>query len=129
MKRYALTFLLVLAAFVAISCGKDKNQWEPTNKVNPDLTQPFHKDALIIGILGVPRKVQAFYPIFNQTDVEVEIQSLLFEPMVEYDDQGVPHPRLVESIPTLENGGLVKLPNNKIQTTWVLKGGLTWRDG
>ncbi|HLD73666.1 MAG TPA: peptide ABC transporter substrate-binding protein [Bdellovibrionota bacterium] len=123
MKRYALAFLLVLAAFVAISCGSKDN---PANLLQTSNSQSTTQNQIVIGVDSGPDSLN---PLFSWSSVATEMQGLLFEPMVEYDDQGVLQPRLVESIPTIENGGLVRLPDNKIQTTWVLNEGLKWSDG
>ena len=123
MKRYALTFLLVLVASVVISCGGKDNPANPLQTSNPQSTS---QNQIVIGVDSVPDSLN---PLFSRYTVAIEMQGLVFEPMVEYDDQGVLQPRLVESIPTVENGGLVRLPDNKIQTTWMLKEGLRWSDG
>ncbi len=80
-------------------------------------------------MVGVPQEPDTLHPLFSQTMVSTEVQGLLFEGMVEYDDEWRLNPRIVESIPTLENGGLVKLSGNRIQTTWKLKEGIKWSDG
>ena len=124
MKKLVLISILFSITVFTISCGSEKGR---DNSLQNNLaSQTTTQNQLIIGIVGEP---DSLHPLFAQTMTASEIQGLLFEPMVEYDDQGILHPRLVESIPTIENGGIVKLPNNKIQTTWVLKEGLKWSDG
>ncbi|PVA12099.1 peptide ABC transporter [Pelagivirga sediminicola] len=57
---------------------------------------------------------------------DVEAASLIVEPLARLDPDGQMVPWLVQSIPTLENGGVA--PDLR-SITWRLKPGLTWSDG
>jgi peptide/nickel transport system substrate-binding protein len=57
---------------------------------------------------------------------DVEAGSLVLEPLAGFDQDGVLFPRLAESIPTVENGGVAA---DLTSITWKLKPGLVWSDG
>ena len=57
---------------------------------------------------------------------DVEAGSLVLEPLAGFDQDGVLFPRLAESIPTVENGGVAA---DLTSITWKLKPGLLWSDG
>ncbi|MBP6736810.1 MAG: peptide ABC transporter substrate-binding protein, partial [Rhodobacteraceae bacterium] len=57
---------------------------------------------------------------------DVEAGSLVLEPLAGFDQEGVLFPRLAESIPTVENGGVAA---DLTSITWKLKPGLVWSDG
>jgi peptide/nickel transport system substrate-binding protein len=57
---------------------------------------------------------------------DIEVGSLVLEPLAGYDEKGNVFPRLVESVPTVENGGFSK---DFKQITWKIKDGITWSDG
>lgn len=80
-------------------------------------------------VVGIAQEPDSLDPILLEMAAAREIQGLLFEDMVERDDQWVLQPRLVEEMPTLKNGLLKQLPGDKIQVTWRFKKGLKWSDG
>lgn len=57
---------------------------------------------------------------------DVEAGSLVLEPLAGFDQDGNLFPRLAESIPTVENGGVAA---DLTSITWKLKPGLLWSDG
>ncbi len=57
---------------------------------------------------------------------DVEVGSLVLEGLAGFNEKGEVIPRLVESIPTVENGGVSA---DLKQITWKLKPGLLWSDG
>ena len=57
---------------------------------------------------------------------DVEAASLVVEPLAGFDENGNVFPRLVESIPTVENGGVSA---DLTSITWKIKPGLLWSDG
>ena len=57
---------------------------------------------------------------------DVEVGSLVLEPLAGYDSKGVIFPRLAADIPTLANGGVSA---DQTTITWKLKDGLLWSDG
>lgn len=65
-------------------------------------------------------------PYLSGGTKEVESASLVIEPLAGFDETGNLFPRLVEGIPTVENGGVAA---DLKSITWVLKEGLVWSDG
>ncbi|WP_022703423.1 peptide ABC transporter substrate-binding protein [Pseudorhodobacter ferrugineus] len=57
---------------------------------------------------------------------DVEVGSLVLEPLAGFDEVGTIFPRLVTEIPTLENGGISE---DQTSVTWKLKEGILWSDG
>ncbi|AZL57363.1 peptide ABC transporter substrate-binding protein [Tabrizicola piscis] len=65
-------------------------------------------------------------PYLSSGTKDVETASLILEGLAGFDEKGVVFPRLAESVPTVENGGI----NAELtQITWKLKPGLLWSDG
>ncbi|MFT6931489.1 MAG: peptide/nickel transport system substrate-binding protein [Paracoccaceae bacterium] len=65
-------------------------------------------------------------PYLSGGTKEVESASLVIEPLARFDDTGTMVPWLVDTIPTVENGGVSE---DLTQITWVLSEGLEWSDG
>ena len=57
---------------------------------------------------------------------DIEAGSLVLEPLAGFNEKGELFPRLVESIPTVENGGVAA---DLTSITWKLLPGLMWSDG
>ena len=57
---------------------------------------------------------------------DVEVGSLVLEPLAGFDEVGAVYPRLVSELPSLENGGISE---DQTSITWKLKEGLLWSDG
>lgn len=57
---------------------------------------------------------------------EMEAASLVLEPLARYDETGQIVPWLVDTVPTLENGGFSE---DMTSITWVLSDGVLWSDG
>ncbi len=65
-------------------------------------------------------------PYLSGGTKEVESASLVLEPLAGFDEAGNIYPRLVDEIPSLENGGVAE---DLKSITWKLKDGLVWSDG
>jgi peptide/nickel transport system substrate-binding protein len=65
-------------------------------------------------------------PYLSGGTKEVESASLVLEPLAGFDDTGALIPRLVDEIPTVENGGVSE---DLTSITWVLSEGIVWSDG
>ena len=65
-------------------------------------------------------------PYLSSGTKDVEASSLILEGMAGFNEKGEVIPRLAESIPTVENGGVSA---DLTQITWKLKPGLLWSDG
>ena len=79
--------------------------------------------------IGISQEPDSLDPLFFQMMTSMELYGLLFEDMVERDDQWNLIPRLVTMIPSIENGLIKKLSNNRIEVTWNFKKDLKWSDG
>jgi peptide/nickel transport system substrate-binding protein len=58
-----------------------------------------------------------------------EPRFMLHQPMTLYDDQGQLQPRIVDRVPTLENGDWKMLPNGGMELTWKIRPDVRWHDG
>ena len=65
-------------------------------------------------------------PYLSSGTKDVENASIILEGMAGFDEKGVVFPRLAESVPTVENGGVSA---DLTTITWKLKPGLLWSDG
>ena len=65
-------------------------------------------------------------PYLSSGTKDVEAASLIVEGLAGFDEKGEVFPRLAESIPTVENGGISA---DLTTITWKLKPGLLWSDG
>lgn len=65
-------------------------------------------------------------PYLSGGTKELEAASLVIEPLARYDEQGNLIPWLVDSVPTVENGGVSA---DLTSITWKLSEGLLWSDG
>ncbi|MBV8074143.1 MAG: peptide ABC transporter substrate-binding protein [Candidatus Eremiobacteraeota bacterium] len=68
-------------------------------------------------------------PLFAHADaasVEQQVDRLLFEPFVDIDEQGRAIPQLLETIPSLENGGI---SHDGKTIVYKLRRGVVWSDG
>ena len=65
-------------------------------------------------------------PYLSSGTKDVETASLILEGLAGFDENGVVFARLAESVPTVENGGIIA---DLTQITWKLKPGLLWSDG
>lgn len=65
-------------------------------------------------------------PYLSSGTKDVEAASLILEGLAGFDEKGEVFPRLAESIPTVENGGISA---DLTTITWKLKPGLLWSDG
>lgn len=65
-------------------------------------------------------------PYLSGGTKEVESASLVIEPLAGFDESGNIYPRLVEDIPTVDNGGVSE---DLKSITWKLKPDLKWSDG
>lgn len=57
---------------------------------------------------------------------DVEVGSLVLEPLAGFDETGAVFPRLAAELPSLENGGISE---DQTSITWKLKEGVLWSDG
>ncbi|MEL6505432.1 MAG: peptide ABC transporter substrate-binding protein [Pseudomonadota bacterium] len=65
-------------------------------------------------------------PFLSGGTKDVESASMIIEPLARYNTKGELVPWLVDSVPTVENGGVSA---DLTSITWKLKEGITWSDG
>ena len=65
-------------------------------------------------------------PYLSRGNKDTEAAALVLEPLANYDETGELVPRLAESIPTVENGGVEA---DMTAITWKLRAGVLWSDG
>lgn len=65
-------------------------------------------------------------PYLSGGTKELEAASLVIEPLARYNQDGALEPWLVDTVPTVANGGVNA---DLTQITWKLKDGLLWSDG
>jgi len=70
--------------------------------------------------------VSIMNPYLSSGTKDVEAASLVLEGLAGFDQNGEVFPRLAESVPTVENGGISA---DLTQVTWRLRPGLLWSDG
>jgi peptide/nickel transport system substrate-binding protein len=70
--------------------------------------------------------VSILNPYLSSGTKDVEVSSLIIEPLAGFDEKGDLFPRLAAEIPTVENGGVSE---DLTTITWKLKEGLLWSDG
>jgi len=58
-----------------------------------------------------------------------EPRFMVHSPLTIYDNQAILQPRLVERIPSVENGEWKILPDGKMELTWKLRPSVRWHDG
>ena len=65
-------------------------------------------------------------PYLSSGNKDVHAASVVLEPLISFDTDGVMLPRLAAEVPSLENGGI----SEDLRTvTWRLKEGVKWSDG
>ena len=65
-------------------------------------------------------------PYLSGGTKEIEVSSIVIEPLAGFDEKGNIFPRLAADIPTVDNGGVSK---DLTTITWKLKDGVKWSDG
>ena len=66
------------------------------------------------------------FPFLSGGGKEQDTSAIVLEPLADYNPQGQIYPVLVDSVPTLDNGGFAE---DLMSITWKLKEGLLWSDG
>ncbi len=58
-----------------------------------------------------------------------EIEQVINAGLAAIDDRGIMHPRLAESVPSLENGLWKVFDDGRMETTWTVRPDARWHDG
>jgi len=115
----------------ALGCGRDSDTRATEDKTNVHsafggagaTSQPRQGGRLTIGVQQEPERLSE---ILNATAVNNLVCNLIFSKFVKYDNELHLVPDLIETIPTVENGGIS--PDHLIYT-YKLKSGVLWHDG
>lgn len=73
-----------------------------------------------------PQAVSTMNPYLSLGTKDIEVGSLVLEPLVGFDANGDIFPRLAAKVPSVENGGIAP---DYTSITWTLAPGLMWSDG
>ena len=88
-------------------------------------TPPKNQEAVI----GIAQEPDSLDPLFGEMMVGAEIRGAIFRTLAMRDHTLKLRPVLAEEIPTLENGGVERLPDGGMRTTWRIRKGYMWDDG
>jgi peptide/nickel transport system substrate-binding protein len=94
--------------------------------------QPAGKKRLVASMFSDPEGMQRLLTNPGGTGRAPgleELQELVHAGAAYLDDQEVLQPRLVDAIPSAENGLWTVLPDGRMETRWQLKPGSVWHDG
>lgn len=91
--------------------------------------RPRELKRITVGIRGTP---QVLYQKLNIGSAGLgvsEIEKLVHAGLGVQDELDILRPTLAETIPSLENGLWVLLPDGRMETTWRIRQGAEWHDG
>jgi peptide/nickel transport system substrate-binding protein len=110
--RTVLAFTFALAAALA-GCTHATGNLHPWT----------HRDTLVAGMTG---NVNTLNPILTTESFEVQVFSLIFDPLIETRPDGTDVGILAVRVPTLENGDISR---DGMRITYHLRSGVKWQDG
>src|SRR5438046_665526 len=82
---------------------------------------------ITMGIYGELTNVRS--QVMTVTPGLTEVEQVINAGLAAIDDRGVMHPRLAESIPSLENGRWKLFDDGRMETTWTIRPDARWHDG
>lgn len=120
----------VIAAIVVTACAPAASQ--PAGRdpaAGPEA--PVAPKRLSVGIMIEP---QAFRSQLSRSSLgsipgSQELEQLVNAGLTIADHQGVLHPQLAESVPSVENGLWRVFPDGRMETSWRIRPGARWQDG
>lgn len=118
--------LLMLVVLMVAACapnapGARQEQAAPASNTGPTL--------LRVGSLAADEPKDFGLAFGSISAGASEPRFMPHAPLTVYDDKSILTPRLVERIPTVENGDWKISPDGKMELTWKLRGGVRWHDG
>jgi peptide/nickel transport system substrate-binding protein len=116
--------LALSAALGVPGCSKPAASPAPTSTSSSSSLAG--KKRLVIGISQEPDTL--FMP-FKEMNAAEHIGRPAALMLTVFDEQWKLVPQAAEAIPTVDNGGVVMLPDGAMRVTWRLKEGLFWADG
>src|SRR5436309_3504480 len=124
-----LTLLLVLGL---ASCAPTRSQ-PAAEAPGGGVPVPPVRQRLIASIFSDPKGL--FQELTNPAGTTgsvpglAEVQDLMHAGAAYLDDVDVLQPRLVEALPSIQNGLWTVLPDGRMETTWKLRPNILWHDG
>lgn len=80
--------------------------------------------------IGQPRAREGFGPWFMRgSGAILQYEELHSNFLVTTDAEGAYDGRLVQQLPSVDNGGVELLPDGRMRTTWPLRQNIRWHDG
>jgi peptide/nickel transport system substrate-binding protein len=123
-----LASLVGLALLVSVACGPSgQRSTQPEAQGSAPASSPQQK-TLRIGITADAEPKEGGIP-FSSAAGGFEPAFLMHAGLTVYDEQGTLQPRLVQRMPTLENGDWSVAPDGKMEVTWKLRPDAKWHDG
>ena len=122
MPRTLVGLVLTMAiAGSAVACGTGSDTAMPGG---PAASRPGSASRLVVGYDREPDTLNRF-----STHILEDIETCVVEGLVTTDESMAVVPLLAESVPTIENGGVVLREDGGMDVTWRLRPGVTWHDG
>ncbi len=120
-----LSLVVLLTGCSAPPASRPSAQADPAGAADTRATSAPKRITVAVP-MDPPQLISKFDRLLpGASDVEILVTSGLAIP----DDHGVLQPVLAEAVPTIENGLWALLPDGRMETTWKLRGNLTWHDG
>ncbi|MEJ2720410.1 MAG: peptide ABC transporter substrate-binding protein [bacterium] len=125
LRLFAVATLVYLLSLGGCGSGSSSDEPPPVRSAAPPAAgvEPARGGRVIIGVQQEPEKLSE---ILNSTAINNLIGNLIFSRFVKYDDRLRLVPDIIETIPTVENGGVSP---DHLTYTYTLKPGARWHDG
>lgn len=130
MIRSTLLTSCLLLAIVSVGCGGSGPDRAPNGESQPSANAGVKR--LTIAVRSELRTVSANVNKGGGTGAvpgNVEVERLVNSPLTMVDAEGIRRPRLVQQVPTIENGLWKVSPDGRMETTWRLREDIRWHDG
>jgi len=124
--RFKIMVTMLAVGLLVAACGGPQDRAGTAGQAPGSTTAP---RKLAVAILGNPPHANA--RITNSSSVAGmhEVDELLHAGATTIDNQGKRIPRLVEAVPTTDNGLWRVLEDGRMEVTWRLRPNITWHDG
>ena len=110
-------FALLLALALVAGCART---------APPGAVGPREAGSIRFDLAADPANLNPLFYSPDAATVELYIARLAFEPFIDLDERGTPHPMLLSVIPTRENGGVSADGRTLV---FHLRHGVKWQDG
>jgi len=127
-ERRRLASVTLTVALLVAGCAPGG----PAGRSGPEANgqRPAQAKRVVAGVLGLPVALNSIVggPHLNAPGT-TELAQLIHVAFTVKDPRGLLTPRLVEALPTIENGLWKVLPDGRMEMTFVLRPGVRWHDG